>query len=249
MSIVKNTFITILWKLGFFPYCQLIRNPFKIYEWITMNQYIWGGKAVVLYLGCGNGNLTILNTRKFQNSIGIDPNENAIKLAKKNLQFCRRKGIQFIATTIEKMSNDAQCFDGVTSYCVFEHIPNYKAVLSELYKVLKPGGWILFSIDSLSVIKDRLLIEKHKSDHHVVKYFTINEITELFLENGFDDIFVRPILKSKYAEKLFIKGINNGFGFNRIISFLNILLLFIFEKLNRRENEGIFLIIKAYKRK
>lgn len=121
--------------------------------------------------------------------------------------------------------------------------------MSSLYKVLKPGGWILFSIDSISVIKDRLLIEKHKSDHHVVRYFTINEITELFLENGFDDIFVKPIFKSKYAEKLFIKGINNEFCFNRISSLLNILWLFIFEKLNNRENEGLFLVIKAYKRK
>ena len=207
-------------------------------------------KAIVLDLGCGNGTQTILNAGRFQKIIGIDPDKQSIELANAKWQFSqRRERIQFFADTLENMHFQTHFFDGIVSYCVFEHIPNYKEVLSEFYRILKPGGWLLLSIDSLSVIVEPFLLAKHKSEHHVEKYFKISEIEELLEKQGFENVMVEPKLLSRFAEKLFIKGIINHFRYSKITGIINTGLLFIAEKFNRRNNEGLFLLVKAYKGK
>lgn len=245
----KRLLKALLWKVGFFPYYYLYSNPFKLYEWIIMNIHLGvNKKAIVLDLGCGNGTQTILNAGRFQKIIGIDPNERSIELANAKLHFSqRREKIQFFANNIENMNFHTQLFDGIVSYCVFEHIPNYKEVLSEFYRILKPGGWLLLSIDSLSVIAEPLLLAKHKNEHHVEKYFKKSEIEELLKKQGFENVIVEPKLMSRFAEKLFKKGIINNFRYSRITVLINAVRLFLAEKSNRRQNEGLFLVVKAYK--
>lgn len=248
---IKRTLKTILWRVPIFQYCYLLNNPFKIYEWVRMNNHLEiDKKAVVLDLGCGNGTQTIRNARKFQTIIGIDPNGSSIAVAKDKLCSikCRSGEIQFFNKTIENMNFRAQYFDGVVSYCVLEHINNYEDVLSEIYRILKPDGWVLLSVDSLSVINDINLLDKHREEHHVIKYFKSREIEELLAKKGFKDIKVEPLLKSRFAEKLFKAGIMNSFRFPRGAGLIYTVLLFITERFNRRNNEGLFILVKAYVR-
>ncbi|MFO0792864.1 MAG: class I SAM-dependent methyltransferase [Candidatus Brocadiaceae bacterium] len=246
---LKRLMKTILWKVGFFPRFYLLENPFKIYELkVIFDCVVNDNKATIIDLGCGNGTQTILNANKFYKIIGIDPNENSIRLAKDKLTFAHGNGkIEFFANTIEGMHFPADSIDGVVSYCVLEHIRNYDEVLNELYRILKPGGWLLFSVDSLAVIRESVLLEKHRCEHHVVKYFTIKEMNELLLEKRFKNITVEPKLKSKFAEKLFTKGIHNHFQFNKLSGLIYTGWLFVYERFARRENEGLFLLVKAYK--
>ena len=112
---------------------------------------------------------------------------------------------------------------------------------------MRTGGYVLLSVDSLSVINDTNLLDNHREDHHVIKYFKIREIEELLAKKGFKDIKVEPILKSIFAEKLFKAGIMNSFWFPRIAGLVYTVLLYITERFNSRDNEGIFLLVKAYK--
>ena len=246
---LKRLIKTILWKVGFFPRFYLLESPFKIYELKVMSDCVVNdNKATIIDLGCGNGTQTILNANKFYKIIGIDPNENSIRLAKDKLTFAHGNGkIEFFANTIEGMHFPPDSIDGVISYCVLEHIRNYDAVLNELYRILKPGGWLLFSVDSLAVIRESVLLEKHRCEHHVVKYFKIKEMNELLLEKRFKNITVEPKLKSKFAEKLFTQGIKNHFQFNKLSGLIYTAWLFVYEQFTRRENEGLFLLVKAYK--
>lgn len=212
------------------------------------NCMVRDNKATIVDLGCGGGKQTILNANKFYKIIGIEPNEDFIKLAQNRLTFVPGNGkIEFFANTIEGMYFPADSIDGVISYCVLEHIRNYDEVLNELYRILKPGGWLLFSVDSLAVINESALLEKHRCEHRVVKYFKMKEIKELFLEKGFKNITVEPKLKSKFAEKLFTKGINNHFQFNKLSVLIYTAWLFVCERFTKRENEGLFLLVKACK--
>jgi len=246
-----NRFIkTILWRVGFFPYFYLFGNPFKVYEMKIMADIMdRDSNATVIDLGCGNGTQTILNANKFRKVIGIDTNEQAIKLAKDKLSFAHMDSkIEFFTSTLERMNFPDNSIGGVVSYCVLEHIPNYKEVLGDLYRIMKPGGWLLLSVDSLSVIDDKVLLEKHRNDHHVIKYFTINEVKCLLSEKGFVNILIEPELKGKYADKLFRKGIINKFRYSKFASLVHIGLIFLTEKINQRNNEGLFLLIKCYKK-
>lgn len=246
---LKRIIKIILWRIGVFPYFYLLYSPFKIYEFKIMTSQIDNNnEATVLDLGCGDGTQAILNADKFRNIIGLDPNEGSVKLAKDKLLFKGKDGgVQFFAKTVEAMRFASSFFDGVVSYCVFEHIPNYEEVLNELYRILKPSGWLLLSIDSLSVINDPILLDKHRTEHHVVRYFRVKEMEDLLIKTGFENVRVEPILKSQFAKKLFEKGINNNFEFNKIIGLIYAWLLFTAEKFYRRNNEGLFLIAKAYK--
>ncbi len=236
--------------MGFFPYYYLFNNPFKIYEHRVISGYLKRNNlGTVLDLGCGNGTQTILNANKFKRIIGIDPDKNAIMLAKKKLAFNGDRGnVEFYASCLEDMNFASNSIDGVISYCVLEHIQNYEEILSEIYRILKPGGFLLITVDSLAVIRDKKLLDKHKDEHHVVKYFNVREIRELLIEKQYEKILVMPELSSEYAERIFAMGIKNQFRYGKCSSLIKTILLYIFESNARRENGGLFLTIKAQKK-
>ena len=47
---------------------------------------------------------------------------------------------------VQKLSFDEGCFDLVSCTEVFEHVPDYHAGFSEVFRVLKPGGWFVFTV-------------------------------------------------------------------------------------------------------
>ena len=231
------------------PFLNICKNPFKIYELAVMNRWLVRNKrATVLDFGCGKGLQAIINSYKFNKIICIDPKEESITIARKNiLNKIRRGEIQYYAKKVEEMGFENDFFDGIVSYCVLEHIENYSAVLAELFRIVKPGGWILLSIDSLAVIEDPVLLQKHATQFHVVKYFRMNEIKEICANAGFQNIQAQPILVSSYAEELFKKALDVSFQFGVFTGFIATIKLFIHERFKKRENEGLFIIVKANK--
>lgn len=59
---------------------------------------------------------------------------------------------------------------------MIEHISNYVEVLREAYRILKKDGQMIFSVDCLESIEDNELLEKHKKEHYVEKYFKREEL-------------------------------------------------------------------------
>ena len=47
---------------------------------------------------------------------------------------------------VQRLSFEDGMFDLVTSTEVFEHVPDYMAGFAEVHRVLKPGGWFVFTI-------------------------------------------------------------------------------------------------------
>jgi len=48
--------------------------------------------------------------------------------------------------TLTRLTFPDSSFDLLLSFDVLEHIPDYKAAVSEIYRTLKPGGTVLFSV-------------------------------------------------------------------------------------------------------
>lgn len=96
-------------------------------------------KMKILNLGAGTGDdLKILN--KFGNVYVIDVNEKAIELIAKDLYF--EKNIQ----DARNLKYPDNFFDVVASFDVFEHIKEDYRVINEVYRVLKKGGYLIFSV-------------------------------------------------------------------------------------------------------
>jgi ubiquinone/menaquinone biosynthesis C-methylase UbiE len=109
-----------------------------------------------LDLGSGDGFISsILFKKRFD--IGVDNDENKdTLLAIKNKRYKK-----VLIESAEKMSVKKKSLNFVFSNSVIEHIPNNKAVLSEVSRVLKPGGYFIFTCPS--VYFTQFLSEKYSS--------------------------------------------------------------------------------------
>ncbi len=77
-----------------------------------------------------------------------------------------------------------QSFDIALCINVLEHIFNYQNVISETFRILKPGGQAVVAVP--------FLIQVHPSPHDYWR-FTNETLTRLFTEAGFTQVTVEPI--------------------------------------------------------
>jgi len=93
----------------------------------------------ILDVGCGTGaNLMMLS--EFGDAEGVDISEDA-------LSFCRERGLKNVRHgAAEKLPYDDETFDLVTALDVVEHLDDDVAGLSEMRRVLRPGGHLLLFV-------------------------------------------------------------------------------------------------------
>jgi ubiquinone/menaquinone biosynthesis C-methylase UbiE len=111
----------------------------------------WGGKKV-LEIGCGSGVDSLEFARNGARVYSVDITANAVQLTK---ELSKEANIPInslqISETCQLPFKD-NYFDCVYSYGVLHHIPNVDVMLSEITRVLKPGGKLmamLYNRDSL----------------------------------------------------------------------------------------------------
>jgi len=92
----------------------------------------------ILEVGCGNGYyLNLLNKLGFSLTlVGIDNDKLALKDAKKIIG----SRIKLVLADANKLPFEEQSFNKVIISEVIEHVEDEEKVLSEIYRVLKPGG-------------------------------------------------------------------------------------------------------------
>lgn len=124
----------------------------------------------VLDFGCGNGRLLEILIDKKINYVGVDVSQNLINLGKKNLAGIREsRRIQFlkIENDFKKLPFPSEFFDTIYSIAVFHHLPGakqHKEIISELYRLLKPGGYLVVTVWDLWQPKYRKNIFKNWKD-------------------------------------------------------------------------------------
>ncbi len=145
----------------------------------------------VLSLGCGSGedssHLKKLGAKK---SIGIDISSELIKIALKSHPECNFKSMDMEHLTFPNSS-----FDFVYSSLAIHYIENWTNVFKEVYRVLKPKSYFLFSCS------------------HPIKYGLKNSTIETALINKLKELKNKKnkeiILVENYLERT---KVFNGFG-------------------------------------
>lgn len=102
----------------------------------------------VLEIGCGTGYGAKLIRRFFnaRHITGIDLDPKMIEMAEKS---SRDLPSTFQVEGAEKLSFGDNTFDAVFDFGVIHHIPDWRKCISELYRVLKPGGTLI--LEDLSI--------------------------------------------------------------------------------------------------
>ena len=150
-----RTFIDKLPVVVTSSYCG-VGNPFSLGR-------IKKGEQI-LDIGCGAGVDTILAsmmTGPTGNVIGVDIVPEMLQKAKTHLTMTGQTNVTFNKTSGEKLPYPDDMFDVVISNGVINLIPDKEAALTEIIRVLKPGGRLMMAdqVDSGNVqkdIKDRL---------------------------------------------------------------------------------------------
>lgn len=96
----------------------------------------------VLEVGCGTGPIcrTLASIPNVSEVIGIDPSEHLLSKAKEISKGL--EGISYQAGDGRKLDFEDNTFDAVILHTILTHVPGPEDILSEVHRVLKPGGWL-----------------------------------------------------------------------------------------------------------
>lgn len=121
---------------------KLIEKPSKHLTGRTKKslQLVEGDR--ILDIGCGIGIIAHLLAEKHKEVVGIDLLPESIKIAKAK---CASQNITFEVGDVMKLRYKDNSFDCVVFLEVIEHVENPMKALSEIWRVLRPGGYLVLS--------------------------------------------------------------------------------------------------------
>lgn len=105
----------------------------------------------VLDLGCGAGYGSFeLKKLGAKSVVGIDNDSKAIEYAISKFKI---ENLKFKIDNATNLSFPDSTFDIVVSFEVIEHIKDYRKYLKEVFRVLKKGGYFIFSTPNAKGIR------------------------------------------------------------------------------------------------
>lgn len=191
--------------------------------------------AEVVDIGCGDGRLLdILKASCPQgwNYHGVDWSEQAI-------ERIRRKGYDGLSGDVSQLhlADWEGKFDLVIMHQLIEHVRNPRDVLSNIRRILKPGGVLSVETPDIDAWDFRLLSRRYWAGYHIPRHFYIfakNNFSELARQVGFEVMstvsLVNPVfwihsIQSFCADKPALRRIAKFFHHQ------NVLLLALFTPL------------------
>ena len=96
----------------------------------------------VLNVGGSAGIIDEYLSRYFQQVTGVDIDEKAVSYARDNFQ---KEGLSFEVGDAMDLDYADNSFDVAICSQVYEHVPDATTLMSELFRILKPGGIVYFA--------------------------------------------------------------------------------------------------------
>jgi 2-polyprenyl-3-methyl-5-hydroxy-6-metoxy-1,4-benzoquinol methylase len=150
-----------------------------------LSQYLKPGESV-LDLGCGGGKFTKVIKEAGYYTIGMDISEKALELAKKQFPEFRFSNLNPDVTI---PAPDAE-YSAVWCSEVIEHVLDVNIFLSEINRVLKPGGILILTTPYHGRLKN-VLISLLKFDRHFdpesshIRFFDRRSLSRCLVKSGF----------------------------------------------------------------
>lgn len=165
-------------------------NKLKLLE--TIGNF--SSKDLILDAGCGSGNIAFFLAEKVRKVIGLDLNPSAIRFAQKRAADLNLDNLSFQVANLKRLPFENNSFTRVVLFEVAEHLnlKDYRQILSELYRVLKPNGKLYLTTPNQASLwpliewfLDTLrLVPPLKSQQHILE-LTLPMVTRTLVKCGF----------------------------------------------------------------
>src|SRR5262245_52864475 len=164
----------------------------KLETAVRMGRFSRGAR--LLEVGCSVGQLTFPLAERGYAMQGVDLSDNSIAVARKRAEGRPGIGVAFSVADAERLGFPDASFDGAVSFSTLRYVPDLQRALSEIRRVVKPGGPVVLDFPNRFCpwfyLKPWLGSERHPNDH----WFTAGELRGLFREAGFEQVRVETIL-------------------------------------------------------
>ena len=199
----------------------------------VVKKYKKAGK--LLDVGCGSGDFLIAAKAAGFCVIGQDISDYFVELNKTENQIT--VGTSFYL----KPDESSNSFDVITCFDVIEHHRNPVGLLSEIRKLLKPGGLLIISTHDIGNIFAKLYGEKWRMIYPIghLTYFTRKTMRKILSQSGYDLI---RITGANNIDDDKIKEILNGILSLFKTIFIRTIILFIYKPFM-----NLFPVLKGWK--
>lgn len=145
----------------------------------------------VLDMPCGNGFISLKNSRNFNKLTLVDFSENMIKLAKEIAQKETKTPTTFICGDIYETSFNNEAFDLIISLGILAHIDDVNKFLTFIQTKVKKGGTIIIQNTNSNHFYSKLIrlylgVRKMLGkDKYTLNKIPANQVEESFKKAGF----------------------------------------------------------------
>jgi ubiquinone/menaquinone biosynthesis C-methylase UbiE len=157
------------------------RNPFldNAFDYIVR---VIGepSEALILDVGCGSCDKSIRLAKRGFSVLGVDLSESVLEIGRKNIESAGLSSkIRLQCENIRELSFPDEHFDYILCWGVLMHIPDLEKAVSELSRVLKPGGFLIISENNSGALE----VPVTRTMQYLLKRPTISKRTPLGIEN------------------------------------------------------------------
>jgi ubiquinone/menaquinone biosynthesis C-methylase UbiE len=172
-------------------------------EYMTLKKMLRLKPAdVLLDVGCGDGFWTSRLAQTCRSVVGLEPDRKTLEYAQ---ALHSLSNVTYVCGVAESLPFSDGSFDKILSVSCLEHFADPWRGIGEMARVLKPGGRLALSVDSLLPDNSsQSFREWHKDRHFVTHYFSQDTLTGALQTAGlnYEPESVAHLFRSRIAAKL-----------------------------------------------
>jgi SAM-dependent methyltransferase len=184
-------------------------NKYGWFRWV-FDQYELPARAQILELGCGPGDLWLENIDRIPDGWVItisDFSDGMLDKARENLMN-QSHPFTFEVIDAQSIPYETDCFDILIANHFLYHVPDRSKAISEIRRVLKPGGRFYgttIGIDHMKELPE--LVARFDSEESV---FLSNKDIPFTLENGAEQLkpFFTEVQIRRYPDELRVTDVD-----------------------------------------
>lgn len=136
----------------------------------------------VLDVGSGDGFWTVRFAAHCAHVVGLEPDTRLLGMA---TRLHAAPAVTYVRGVAEALPFATGTFDKVVSVSCLEHFADPASGLREMVRVLKPGGRIAVSVDSLLAENSPAAFRQwHRERHYVTEYFRADQLVSMMQADG-----------------------------------------------------------------